>query len=534
MLGKSLVAGTVLTLLAGGAVYYGTDAQGNISAKAGMDKLESLVSKKNAASDTRKTATDEATAAYKVEHPHEGHKDEGHEDGGHEDNSEKSSADIPSINSDPIDPKSAAMSGTLKEASLENEAEDSIELTDNSAPEAALEDADESSETPTRKWIDQYLKSESKTADNQAEAEAAAEIIEEDPDTDTDQISKDAEMEAQMEREMEAQMEAEIAAVLAQEEALEKELAQMMAEMEAHETLEQVDVEVEIAPEGESPEDESHEKTEAETTEIELFTDEEILEAEAKGFESRAKEIENIWISKDEEKLSDAEVKTLHDVLKDKSEITTTETETIDLGDGKVMKIVKVTRAHDDDEAHAEKKIKIKIMRDDDLKDVTESELKHEVIDTDGGKKIKIRKNKKAHITAKHTQADHDKNCDKDEKMSTKADVSSTAKIVMAQAEKISMSELRDRAYLDLVSYALDNGNKAVANKAMSKIEQVELRDTARNRMAVSYAKAGDAEKAFAILEDIEVEALRDVMRLQVIEALIVPEAPAPAMQDTP
>lgn len=517
MLGKSLVAGTVLTLLAGGAVYYGTDTQGNISAKAGINKLESLVSKEEAASDTRETATDEATAAYKVEHPHEGHEDEGHENGGHEDNSEKSSADIPSINSDPIDPKSAVKAGTLEEASLDDETENNIKLSDNDAPEAASGDADESAETPTRKWIDQYLKSESKTADNQAEA--AAEIIEEDPDTNTDQMAEDAEMEREME--------AEIDAVLAQEEALEKELAQMMAEMEEHEMLERVEVEVEIDAPEESAET-------VEKTEIELFTDEEILEAEAKGFEDRAKDIENIWISKNEEKLSDAEVKTLHDVLKDKSEITTTETETIDLGDGKVMKIVKVTRAHDDDEAHAEKKIKIKVMTDDDLKDVTESELKHEVIDTDGGKKIKIRKNKNAHITAKHTQADHDKNCDKDENMSTKADVSSTAKIVMAQAEKISMSELRDRAYLDLVSYALDNGNKAVANKAMSKIEQVELRDTARNRMAVSYAKAGDAEKAFAILEDIEVEALRDVMRLQVIEALIVPEASAPAMQDNP
>ena len=62
---------------------------------------------------------------------------------------------------------------------------------------------------------------------------------------------------------------------------------------------------------------------------------------------------------------------------------------------------------------------------------------------------------------------------------------------------------------------------------ALSKIEQVELRDTARNRMAVAFAKAGHAKKAFAILEDLEVDALRDVMRLQVIEALIVPEEPS-------
>ena len=99
----------------------------------------------------------------------------------------------------------------------------------------------------------------------------------------------------------------------------------------------------------------------------------------------------------------------------------------------------------------------------------------------------------------------------------------------MAQAEKITMSELRDRAYLDLVSYALDNDDTQTANLAMSKIEQVELRDTARNRMAVAFAENGQAEKAFAILEDIEVEALRDIMRLQVIEALIAPQSHQPS-----
>ena len=114
------------------------------------------------------------------------------------------------------------------------------------------------------------------------------------------------------------------------------------------------------------------------------------------------------------------------------------------------------------------------------------------------------------HDHAAHNHADRDK----------------TVKIIMEQAEKIAMPELRDRAYLDLVSYALDNHDAESANIALSKIEQVELRDTARNRIAVDYAENGNAEKAFAILGDIEVDALRDVMRLQVIEALIATEAP--------
>jgi len=77
----------------------------------------------------------------------------------------------------------------------------------------------------------------------------------------------------------------------------------------------------------------------------------------------------------------------------------------------------------------------------------------------------------------------------------------------------------------------LEHSNYKVASKALTKIEQVELRDTARNRMAVAYAKGGNAEDAFGILEDIEVDALRDVMRLQVIEAMIAPDALPEDMQ---
>jgi len=284
---------------------------------------------------------------------------------------------------------------------------------------------------------------------------------------------------------------------------------------------------------------------------IELFTDEEILEAEAKGFEDRAKDIENIWIEKED---SETNPKTLHDILeshdgevtdkdkvgkannvdinvmKDEDGTTTIETETIDMGDGKVMKIVKKKRVSEsygsgsDSHENDEKKIRIKVITDDDI----DGDMKPEIIDMGDKKIIKIRKSMPGNSTSdKSTSSSNDML-----KGLKKTDISGTAKIVMDQAKKISMPELRDRAYLDLVSYALENGDKSTANIAMSKIEQVELRDTARNRMAVAYAKSGNADKAFAILEDIEVDALRDVMRLQVIEALIVPEtAPAEDMQ---
>jgi len=162
-----------------------------------------------------------------------------------------------------------------------------------------------------------------------------------------------------------------------------------------------------------------------------------------------------MFIGEDAEGEKKIEVK----VIANEDGETTIETETIDMGDGKMMKIVKKTMTSESHDADG-KKMRIKVITNkDDMK-----------------------------------------------------------------AEDIKMLKERDRAYLDLVSYGIDHGNYDVAAKALTKIEQVELRDTARNRMAVAYAKEGNAEDAFGILEDIEVDALRDVMRLQVIEAMIAPD----------
>ena len=206
------------------------------------------------------------------------------------------------------------------------------------------------------------------------------------------------------------------------------------------------------------------------------------------------------------------------DIMENDDGTTTIEAKTIDIGDGNVMKIVKKKHISKSETNKSygsgssenkgdKKKMCIKVKTNDKF----DSDEMPEIIDMKDGKKIKIRKK------MRHCSKDH-------HNMKANKNISQTAQLIMEQAEKISMPELRDRAYLDLVSYALDNGDKATAKMALSKIEQVELRDTARNRMAVAFAKAGKAKKAFAILEDLEVDALRDVMRLQVIEALIVPE----------
>ena len=105
------------------------------------------------------------------------------------------------------------------------------------------------------------------------------------------------------------------------------------------------------------------------------------------------------------------------------------------------------------------------------------------------------------------------------------AQVSATVELITQQALKIELPELRDRAYLDLVSFALKHKDYASARTAIDGIDQVELRDTARNRMAIAYARHGQAEAAFELLEELEVEALSDVIRLQVIESIISPES---------
>ncbi len=104
--------------------------------------------------------------------------------------------------------------------------------------------------------------------------------------------------------------------------------------------------------------------------------------------------------------------------------------------------------------------------------------------------------------------------------------VSARITAVMEQAERIEQSALRDRAYLDIVDYAVSENIFSTAKTAALEIEQAELRDTARSRIAIAYARLGDPNSAFALIDAVEVDELRDVMRLQVIEAMIVPPMP--------
>ena len=100
-----------------------------------------------------------------------------------------------------------------------------------------------------------------------------------------------------------------------------------------------------------------------------------------------------------------------------------------------------------------------------------------------------------------------------------------TIGIIMREAEEIGSTDLRDRAYLNVVDYALMHGYFGKAKAALAKISQPEIRETARSRIAVKYAGTGNPEAAFDLVDNVEMTDFKDAMRIQIIEALIAAES---------
>jgi hypothetical protein len=93
----------------------------------------------------------------------------------------------------------------------------------------------------------------------------------------------------------------------------------------------------------------------------------------------------------------------------------------------------------------------------------------------------------------------------------------------LAETKDIRIVELRDRAYLSLIDYTIRQKDFERSKAVITEISQPELRDTARSNIAVGLARLGKRDAAFAILENVETQALADVLRLQVIEAMTAP-----------
>ena len=430
MLVKSVIAGTVLSLMAGGVVYFGTDVDaGELKEKAAAKTAEV------------KAELSDKVMAGGEDHPH-GKKTEMSKG--------ETSINMPSVKTPSgklIEAKKPTVSySSESETNKTADTQDSKLKTDESKPQ--------------KKWLNQYLKKDTPKAEKKAEAVMTEEVVTEEiegPDSSDTETS------------------------------VAKELMDSMG-LTTNKSSDS----------GTS----SDSDTGTFIVEDDEPSKEDIEMAEAEDFAERLMETENIWVEDSEG--GDSEKTVDVKVIENEDSKTTIETETIDMGDGKIMKIVKKTvKSEGHDKAtHGEKhkKVRIKVFTDE---------------NGEGGMGVEdievLRMGDNLTIHELMTRA-------------KRKDISGTVKVVMEQAGKIKMPELRDRAYLDLVSYGLDHGNYKVASKALKKIEQVELRDTARNRIAVAYAKEGKATEAFGILDDLEVDALRDVMRLQVIEAMIAPD----------
>lgn len=91
---------------------------------------------------------------------------------------------------------------------------------------------------------------------------------------------------------------------------------------------------------------------------------------------------------------------------------------------------------------------------------------------------------------------------------------------LLEQAALLDIADARDDAYLNILNFALTEGRYDVAADLVGKLSAPPLRDTARQRIGISHAKAGRTDKAFAVLDDIEINELADPIRLEIIRAV--------------
>ena len=109
-------------------------------------------------------------------------------------------------------------------------------------------------------------------------------------------------------------------------------------------------------------------------------------------------------------------------------------------------------------------------------------------------------------------------------------DAANLMPVIMQQIDKMKDAGTKDQAYFDVVAFAVSQRQYKYADAAMREIKQMELRETARSKIAVALALDGRADDAFEVIDAVSDESLRDFMRLQVIEALIVPQNLPPVM----
>lgn len=138
------------------------------------------------------------------------------------------------------------------------------------------------------------------------------------------------------------------------------------------------------------------------------------------------------------------------------------------------------------------------------------SQDRAEPLDTNLQDKVATLREKLARMELKTAQASAAK----------QENVENTLVFMTEEAGEIDQLELRDQAYYDIIIYALGHNEYGAAKSTLKLLERPDLRENVKLRIAQRYAETGDLQSAFAMVETIEAEEFKDIMRLQIISTL--------------
>ena len=141
-----------------------------------------------------------------------------------------------------------------------------------------------------------------------------------------------------------------------------------------------------------------------------------------------------------------------------------------------------------------------------------------EELGVESGKNVKIRVVRK--MNAKPSRPD----------MGTAGRAQIDYDMVLDEAKKLLVTDLRNQAFLEIVDHAIDQGEVMRAADIVDELSTPELRDTARARIGVGLARRGDPEAAFAVVDELEIDELSAPIRLEIITALMATKQEREAM----
>ena len=96
--------------------------------------------------------------------------------------------------------------------------------------------------------------------------------------------------------------------------------------------------------------------------------------------------------------------------------------------------------------------------------------------------------------------------------------------LVIKEAQKLLVVDMRNQAFLEIVDYAVDKGDMDQVADLIQYLSTPALRDTARARMGTELARQGNFEAAFSVLSLLEIDELSAPIRLEIITAMMATE----------